>query len=92
MVYIDNARIRFGRMLMNHMLADTAEELHAMADTIGIKRIHYQRDASTPHYDVCVSKRELAIEAGAKPLNSKKQVVAVLQRLRAQREAQETKS
>ena len=37
-VYIDNVNIPYGRMIMCHMMADTLEELHKMADTIGIKR------------------------------------------------------
>lgn len=64
-VYVDEARNRFGRMLMCHMLADTPAELHAMADRIGVKRKWFQRDASTPHYDICQSKRALAVAAPA---------------------------
>ena len=50
---------------MCHMLADTPAELHAMADRIGVARRWYQAKASTPHYDVCKSKRALAVRAGA---------------------------
>lgn len=50
---------------MCHMLADTPRELHAMADRIGIQRKWYQWNASTPHYDICKSKRALAVTAGA---------------------------
>jgi Protein of unknown function (DUF4031) len=64
-VYVDEARNPFGRMLMCHMLADTPAELHAMADRIGVKRKWFQRKASAPHYDICKSKRALAVAAGA---------------------------
>lgn len=37
-VYVDNALIPYGRMQMSHMIADTEEELHQMADDIGVKR------------------------------------------------------
>lgn len=55
-VYVDNSSHRFGRMVMCHMLADSPDELHAMADRIGVARRHFQGDASTPHYDICKAK------------------------------------
>lgn len=54
-------RARFGRMVMCHMVADTEDELHAMARIIGVPRRWYQGD----HHDICRSKRERAIRAGA---------------------------
>ena len=64
-VYVDAAVHRYGRMVMCHMLADTPAELHAMADRIGVARRWYQARASTPHYDVCKSKRAIAVAVGA---------------------------
>ena len=66
-VYVDRTSQLFGRMKMCHMLADTLEELHAMADKIGMKRSWFQ-PRSTPHYDVCISRRKLALENGAKEI------------------------
>jgi|GEM_PF-449309 len=60
-VYVDNARLRVGRMVMCHMLADTEAELHAMAARIGVARRWYQGD----HYDVCATSRAKALAAGA---------------------------
>jgi len=60
-VYVDDMRARFGRLIMCHMIADTEAELHAMADRIGVARKWYQGD----HYDVALTKRELAINYGA---------------------------
>lgn len=51
---------------MCHMLADTHEELVEMADKIGVNRKWIQHEG-TPreHFDVCQSKRALAIQHGA---------------------------
>lgn len=81
-VYVDSATNSFGRMKMCHMLADTPEELHAMADKIGVARKWYQANASTPHYDIAQSKRALAVAAGAIETD-KYGIVAVIKRIRA---------
>ena len=51
---------------MCHMVADSRAELDAMADRIGVARRWIQK-AGTPreHYDICLSKRALAVQAGA---------------------------
>lgn len=83
-VYVDNQKNNYGRMKMCHMLADTENELHEMADKIGIKRKWYQANASTPHYDICQSKRKLAVEFGAIEVN-RKQTVEIIRKLRKRR-------
>lgn len=60
-VYVDNMRANFGQMIMCHMIATDVSELHAMADRIGIQRRWFQGD----HYDISLSKRALAVAAGA---------------------------
>ena len=66
-VYVDRARNGFGRMLMCHMIGDTPDELHAMADRIGVARRWFQQPpkASFWHYDIAQTKRVLAVAAGA---------------------------
>lgn len=65
-VYVDNMEAKYGRMIMCHMLADSDEELHAMADLIGVDRKWHQKPGTThSHYDICKSKKELAIKYGA---------------------------
>jgi Protein of unknown function (DUF4031) len=66
------ARHRAGKktFIMCHMLADTLEELHTMADSLGVRR-WFQAEGSFPHYDICRSKRQLAIALGAIELKDK---------------------
>lgn len=52
---------QFGRMKMSHMIADTEDELHAMASAIGVARKWYQGD----HYDIAMSMRAKAVALGA---------------------------
>jgi len=80
-VYVDRARHRYGRMIMCHMLADTEDELHAMAERIGVAHRWYQAKASTPHYDICRTKRALAIHNGAVDVG-RREVVSVIRRIR----------
>ncbi len=65
---------RFGRMKMSHMMADTDEELHAMAAKIRIARKWCQHEAAGKgyiHYDICMSMRNKAIALGAKSITLK---------------------
>lgn len=64
-----------------HMIADTLDELHAMARRIGLRREWFQ-PRSTPHYDLVPTKREAAMRAGAVALE-RREFVAVLRRVRA---------
>lgn len=66
-VYVDSMRASFGRMVMCHMIADSDAELHLMAARIGVARKWWQDPAKTwgSHYDICMSKRALAVRLGA---------------------------
>lgn len=69
MVYVDDMNAPYRGMLMCHMVADTTEELLAMVDKIGVQRKWIQ-DAGTyrEHFDVCLTKKKLALAAGAKEI------------------------
>lgn len=60
---------KFGRMKMSHMVADTTKELVDMAAKIGVARKWIQDEGTfKEHFDICMSKRELAIKHGAKAI------------------------
>lgn len=79
-VYVDDSVHRYGRMIMCHMVAVDLDELHAMADRIGVDRKWFQDPrtmrVSRPHYDIAKSKRALAIAAGAVAVDKYQMVVA----------------
>jgi hypothetical protein len=68
-VYIDDMHTvpmgKFRRMKMSHLIADSDAELNAMADKIGVARKWFQDTISGPHYDISITKRKLAVKAGA---------------------------
>lgn len=66
-VYVDDMEASYRGMIMCHMWADSHEELVRMADVIGVRRKWIQ-DGGTyrEHFDICLSKRKLALKAGAK--------------------------
>lgn len=74
-VYVDDVRHRLGKMIMCHMWADTIAELLEMADRIGVQRKWIQghpelsvgkaKRPSWIHFDIALSKKALALAAGA---------------------------
>lgn len=66
---------------------DSLDELHAMADRIGIKRKWFQADGSLPHYDICKSKRKLAVAFGAIEIGRREIAEMVRKHRYAKREA-----
>ena len=74
-VYVDNfydTGVRYRGMKMCHMVADTRVELLKMVDTIGVNRKWIQsKDTPREHFDICYSKRVLAVKAGAVEIHFK---------------------
>lgn len=80
-VYVDAPVWPYRGMMMCHMFAEKVEDLHAMADRIGVQRRWFQNKPGFPHYDICKSKRALAVARGAVEVN-RRQFVAIVDRLR----------
>jgi hypothetical protein len=80
-VYVDRTHNLLGRMVTSHMIADTLEELHAMARAIGILKLWYQ-PLSSPHYNLNRTRRAKALALGA--INAdRKTIVGVIRCNRA---------
>lgn len=70
-VYVGTMEFHFCRMIMFHMSSPDIESLHIMANKIGIQRKWFQNKDGMPHYDICKSKKELAIKNGAIEINDR---------------------
>ncbi len=64
-VYVDDAVTLWRGQRWAHLMADTLDELHAMAARIGLPRGAFQDKRSGAHYDVTAALREDAIGLGA---------------------------
>ena len=81
-VYVDKTKTKYRGMVMCHLLADSLDELHAMAKVIGMRREWFQISRTgVPHYDIPLFRRSMAIENGAVEI-SRRDVVGLLKRLR----------
>lgn len=83
-VYVDTMRAPFRGRLMCHMVADTDDELHALADRLGLARRWHQK-AGTPHshYDIDWDTRARALALGARVIG-RRELVMLIRRKRAQ--------
>ncbi|UTH75681.1 DUF4031 domain-containing protein [Chromobacterium sp. IIBBL 290-4] len=64
-VYVDNVRIKWRGRQWCHLVADSLDELHRFAVSIGLKKAWFQCNASYPHYDITIERREIALQLGA---------------------------
>ncbi|WBB94222.1 DUF4031 domain-containing protein [Verrucosispora sp. WMMC514] len=103
-VYVDNAHIpaRVGRVAgrWSHLTADTVEELHAFATSIGLRREWFQTCKSRCgpvgqpcvhwHYDVTETKRTEALAADAQPIDLRRWSEIIRARRAAHTQREET--
>ncbi len=70
-VYVDDFRVPWRGDRWSHLIADSAEELHAFAARLDLQRRRFHHKPAMPwkdHYDVPEAKRRQAIGLGAKPI------------------------
>ena len=67
MVYVDNACKPIGKAIMCHMIADSTEELHKMAQKLGLRKEWCQGAGTVrEHFLISLKKRKLALAFGVK--------------------------
>ncbi len=86
-VYVDDAVHAWRGQRWAHLMADTLEELHAMAARLGIPRRAFQNKTSGAHYDITAELREQALAFGAIAVSrhhDRERLKAIIQRARDQ--------
>lgn len=86
-VYVDDAVTWWRGQRWAHLMADTLDELHAMAARLGMPRRAFQDKASGAHYDVTVELREEALRLGVRAISrhtDRELVRSVIRNARAQ--------
>ena len=83
-VYVDNMQAPYGRMKMCHMIADSTDELLAMADYIGVARKWLQAAGThREHFDISLTKRALAVKAGAIEITMRELAIKTRNRIKS---------
>lgn len=81
MVFVDDGRNYFRQMRMCHMIADSSDELFEMARKIGVACHWVQFPGSyKEHFDICQSKRALALRNGAIAISGRELTMKIMSR------------
>ena len=86
-VYVDDAVTLWRGRRWAHLMADTLDELHAMAERLGVPRRALQDKRSGAHYDLTEELREQALRLGAVAISrhrDRDQVRAIIRIARSQ--------
>ena len=86
-VYVDDAITLWRGRRWAHMMADTLDELHAMAARLGMPRRAFQDKRSGAHYDLTEELRTEALRLGAVAISrhqDREQVRAIIRIARSQ--------
>ena len=86
-VYVDDAVTLWRGRRCAHLMADTLDELQAMAERLGVPRRAFQDKRSGAHYDLTEELREQAVRLGAVAISrhrDRDQVRAIIRIARSQ--------
>ena len=86
-VYVDDAVTLWRGRRWAHLMADTLDELHAMAERLGVPRRAFQDKRSGAHYDLTEDLRGQALRLGAVAISrhrDRDQVRAIIRIARSQ--------
>ena len=86
-VYVDDAVTLWRGRRWAHLMADTLDELHAMAERLGVPRRAFQDKRSGAHYELTEELRGQAVRLGAVAISrhrDRDQVRAIIRIARSQ--------
>ncbi|MEO6277969.1 DUF4031 domain-containing protein [Roseateles sp.] len=70
-MYVDDAGVLKHGYAWFHLMADSVQELHEFAASIGVPSRAFHRGARHPHYDVSASQRRRALQHGATAISAR---------------------
>ncbi|SCX72795.1 DUF4031 domain-containing protein [Variovorax sp. EL159] len=79
MIYVDDAKVLKHGYAWFHLVADSIQELHEFAASIGLSARAFHRGARHPHYDVTANQRRRALQHGATAISARDAVRIGLQ-------------
>lgn len=71
MVYVDDSKVLKHGYAWFHLMADSIQELHEFAASIGMPARAFHRGARHPHYDVTARQRQRALQHGAVAISAR---------------------
>ena len=71
MVYVDDFEVQKHGYAWFHLMADSIQELHEFAASIGLPARAFHRGARHPHYDVTDGQRKRALRHGAVAISAR---------------------
>ena len=74
-MYVDNAFVERRGRHWCHLLADSVEELHEFAASIGLSKHAFHRAARIPHYDITEPQRQLVLAKGVREVTVRQGVM-----------------
>lgn len=71
MVYVDDSEVLKHGYAWFHLMADSIQELHEFAVSIGLPARAFHHGARHPHYDVTAGQRQRALQHGAVAISAR---------------------
>lgn len=82
-IYLDKIKYKWRERYWTHMVADSIDELHIFANSIGVKYEFFDENPIHPHYDVNMMQVQVALMNGAVFID-KRELIKIVKKLALQ--------